>query len=78
MTCSASAAPRLLDALELAKPYAARIASLLRVMDLLDFEIDIFTGLAKGRLAADPGVHRGADHSRDRPDPGRGTGRRDR
>jgi transposase len=36
-------------------PYAARIASLRRVMDLLDFEIDIFTGLARGRLARDPG-----------------------
>lgn len=39
----------------LAKPYAARIASLRRVMDLLDFEIDIFAGLARGRLAKDPG-----------------------
>ena len=46
---------KLLDALDLHKPYAARIASLRRVMDLLDFEIDIFAKLARGRLAADPG-----------------------
>jgi len=36
-------------------PYAARICSLRRVMDLLDFEIDLFAGLARGRLARDPG-----------------------
>src|SRR5450755_4426214 len=46
---------RLLDELELPKPYAARIESLRRVMDLLDFEIDIFAGLARGRLVKDPG-----------------------
>ena len=46
---------QLLDRLELPKPYAARIDSLRRVMDLLDFEIDIFAKLARGRLAADPG-----------------------
>lgn len=46
---------RLLDGLVLPKPYAARIDSLRRVMDLLDFEIDIFANLAKGRLAKDPG-----------------------
>jgi transposase len=46
---------QLLDRLELPKPYAARIASLRRVMDLLDFEVDIFAGLARGRLAKDPG-----------------------
>jgi transposase len=44
----------LLDSLELAKPYAARIASLRRVMDGLDFEIEIFNNLARGRLAQDP------------------------
>jgi transposase len=46
---------QLLDALDLPTPYAARIASLRRVMDLLDFEIDVFAKLARGRLAADPG-----------------------
>lgn len=46
---------RMLDGLELPKPYEARIDSLRRVMDLLDFEIDIFAKLAKGRLAKDPG-----------------------
>jgi transposase len=46
---------QLLDGLKLPAPYAARIASLRRVMDLLDFEIDIFAGLARGRLVRDPG-----------------------
>lgn len=45
----------LLDTLELPKPYAARIASLRRVMDALDFEIGVFEKLTKGRLGADPG-----------------------
>ncbi len=46
---------QLLDRLELPAPYAARIASLRRVMDALDFEIEVFAGLARGRLARDPG-----------------------
>jgi transposase len=45
----------LLDRLELAAPYAARVASLRRLLDDLDFEIDLFAGLARGRLAGDPG-----------------------
>jgi hypothetical protein len=45
----------LLDRLDLPAAYAARIASLRRIMDLLDFEIDVFAGLVKGRLARDPG-----------------------
>jgi transposase len=45
----------LLNGLDLPKPYAARIASLRRLMSLLDFEIDIFAGVARGRLARDPG-----------------------
>jgi transposase len=49
------AGTKLLDALELPKPYAARIASLRRVMDTLDFEIDVFDTLARGRLGRDPG-----------------------
>jgi len=35
-------------------PYAARVASLRRVMDTLDFEIDVFAGLIRGRLTTDP------------------------
>jgi transposase len=46
---------QLLDALRLPAPYAARIASLRRVMDSLDFEIELFDNLARGRLAGDPG-----------------------
>jgi transposase len=41
----------LLDRLDLPAVYAARIASLRRVMDLLDFEIDVFSGLVRARLA---------------------------
>jgi transposase len=44
-----------LDQLDLPGPYAARIASLRRLIDCLDFEIGIFTGLARSRLATDPG-----------------------
>lgn len=46
---------QLLDRLTLPAPYAARIASLRRVMADLDFEIDLFSGLARGRLVRDPG-----------------------
>ena len=46
---------KLLDRLQLPAPYAARIASLRRLIDHLDFEIDLFTGLARGRLVRDPG-----------------------
>ena len=45
----------LLDRLDLPAAYAARVASLRRVIDLLDFEIDVATGLVKTRLARDPG-----------------------
>ena len=48
------AGTELLDRLDLPAP-AARIASLRRIMDSLDFEIDVFTRLAKARLARDPG-----------------------
>jgi len=44
-----------LDRLDLPASYAARIASLRRVMDLLDFEVGIFSGLVRARLAGDPG-----------------------
>jgi transposase len=46
---------QLLDALDLPKPYAARIASLRRIMEMLDFEVDVFANLARNRLAKDPG-----------------------
>src|SRR5262249_26946613 len=45
----------LLDGLELPGPYAARIASLRRLMEALDFEIELFAGMIRGRLATDPG-----------------------
>jgi hypothetical protein len=45
----------LLDGLDLAKPYAARIASLRRLIDLLEFEIGVFAKLVHGQLARDPG-----------------------
>ena len=45
----------LLDRLALPAPYAARIASLRRLMDDVDFEIDLFENLARGRLRTDPG-----------------------
>ncbi|MGZ5401066.1 MAG: hypothetical protein ACXWDM_13745 [Nocardioides sp.] len=45
----------LLDRLTLPAPYAARIASLRRIMGDLDFEIDLFETLAWGRLRTDSG-----------------------
>jgi transposase len=46
---------KFLDRLRLPAPYAARIASLRRLIEDLDFEIDVFAGLARGRLVRDPG-----------------------
>jgi len=48
----------LLDRLDLPGPYAARIASLPRLMDDLDFEVDLFAGLVRGRMAAESGTPR--------------------
>jgi len=45
----------LLDRLRLPAPYAARIGSLRRLLEDLEFEIDLFGGLARGRLVRDPG-----------------------
>jgi transposase len=45
----------LLDGLDLPAAYAARIASLRRIIDALDFEINVFAGLTRSRLRADPG-----------------------
>jgi transposase len=45
----------LLDGLDLPAPYAARIASLRRLIDDLEFEIDLFAGIVRGRMAREPG-----------------------
>jgi transposase len=45
----------LLDRAVAPAPYRARIDSLLRVIDTLEFEIEVFAGLARVRLLADPG-----------------------
>jgi len=45
----------LLDRLQLPAPYAARIASLRRLLEDLEFEIDLFTNLVQGHVRADPG-----------------------
>jgi transposase len=45
----------LLDQAVLPAPYRARIDSLRRVMDAVEFEIEVFAGLARVRLVADPG-----------------------
>ena len=59
-------------------PYAARIASLRRLIEDLDFEIDLFAGIVRGRLARRPRLHRGPADPRDRAGAGGGVRRRDR
>jgi transposase len=49
------AGTQLLDQLNLPAPYSARIDSLRRLMDDLDFEIDLFAGMIRGRMAREPG-----------------------
>jgi transposase len=49
------AGTQLLDRLKLPAEYAARIASLRRLIGDLEFEIDLFSGLVRGRLLHDPG-----------------------
>jgi transposase len=49
------AGAELLDRLDLPTPYAARIISLRRLMDELDFKIDLFAGMVRGRMAHEPG-----------------------
>jgi transposase len=49
------AGTELLDRLDLPAPYAARIASLRRLMDDLDFAVNVFAGLVRGRMAHEPG-----------------------
>jgi transposase len=46
---------RLLERLDAPGPYLARVASLRRLIDDLDVEIDLFARLVGGRLVADPG-----------------------
>jgi hypothetical protein len=43
------------DRVPLPGPYKARVVSLWRLIASLDFEIDLFNKLARGRLAKDPG-----------------------
>lgn len=45
----------LLDTLDLPVPFAARVTSLRRLIEALEFEIDLFAGMVRGRLARDPG-----------------------
>jgi len=49
------AGAKLLERVELPGVYRGRIDSLRRLMEILDFEIDVYAGLARGGLAADPG-----------------------
>jgi transposase len=46
---------QLLDRLRLPGPYAARIGSLRRLIEALEFEIEVFSKLSRARLAGDPG-----------------------
>ena len=46
---------RLQESGRLPGPYLARVRSLRRVIEDLDFEIDLFAGILRGRLARDPG-----------------------
>jgi transposase len=43
---------------QLPAAYVARVISLRRIMDLLDFEIDLFASLARSRLTGDPALRR--------------------
>src|SRR5215207_6698565 len=45
----------LLDEVELPGPYRARVSSLRRVLEAVDFEIEVFANLARVRLTRDPG-----------------------
>jgi transposase len=46
---------QLLQRLDLPGPYAARIGSLRRLIDALDFEVDHFASMVRGRLYRQPG-----------------------
>jgi transposase len=49
------AGTELLDRLDVPAAYAARITSLRRLIEALDFEITLFAGMLRGRLARDAG-----------------------
>jgi transposase len=46
---------KVLDRVELPAPYRARVDSVRRLIETVDFEIDLFAGVLRGRLATDPG-----------------------
>jgi transposase len=46
---------RLVEDGRLPGPYAARVRSLRRLIESTEFEIDLFAGITRGRLARDPG-----------------------
>jgi transposase len=68
----------LLDRLRLPAPYAARIGSLRRLLDDLEFEIDLFDRLVRGRLRTDPGYAAVRADPRHRAGTGGGVRGRDR
>ena len=72
------AGTQLLDRLDLPSPYAARIASLRRLIDDLEFEIDLFAGIVRARMAQAPGYTAAGEHPRDWSHPRGGVRGRDR
>jgi hypothetical protein len=69
---------RRLEDSPLAAPYAARVRSLLDLIDVLDREEHGFATDIAARLNRHPGLHRDPGAARGRPHPGRGLYRRDR
>jgi hypothetical protein len=69
---------QLLDRLELDPPYAARVTSLRRLIDALDFEIDTRDPADQRRVGGASGLPGGAGRRWGRPGPGRGVRGRDR
>ncbi len=68
----------LLERVVLAPASRARVDSARRVIEALDFEIELFTNLAGGRLRGHPGYTAIQAISGVGGDPGRGVRRRDR
>ena len=68
----------LLDRLDWPAPYPARVASLRRLIDDLDFEIDAVRPAGPRPAGPRPRLPRGAADPRHRADPGGGVRRRDR
>jgi hypothetical protein len=69
---------QLLDRVALPSTFRARVDSTRRVIEALDFEIELFTNLARRSAARTPWLCRDPGHLRGGTDPGRGVGRRDR